>query len=44
MMIPLRSVGPGGDQKNVMFLALRRVAVKVSGGPVGAGNARNNVN
>ena len=43
LITPLRSVGAGGDQENVMFLALHRVTVKVSGGPVGAGNARNNV-
>ena len=43
MITPLRKVEAGGDQENVMVLALRRVTVKVSGGPVGAGNAGNNV-
>ena len=35
-MTPLRRVGAGGDQENVMFL-LPGVTVKLCGGPVGAG-------
>ena len=37
MITPLRRVGAGGDQENVMFLVLRWVTVKLCGGPVGAG-------
>ena len=29
MITPLRSVGAGGDQENVMFLAVRWVTVKL---------------
>ena len=36
MITPLRRVGAGGDQENVMFL-VPEVTVKFSGGPVGAG-------
>ena len=37
VITPLRKVGAGGDQENVMFLA-PGVTVKLCGGPVGAGN------
>ena len=43
MITPLRNVGAGGDQENVMFLTLRWVTVKVCGEPLGAGNEGNDV-
>ena len=42
MITPLRNVGAGGDQENVMFLT-PGVTVKVCGEPLGAGNERNDV-